>query len=71
MEFFGEKKAMACLDGWGMPWYNEHEERVLPIDGCPAYELIKIIVSVYQTGDDYFFWRGMTECNCNGLFDCL
>ena len=30
---FGEKKAMACLDGWGMPWYNEHEKRALPIDG--------------------------------------
>lgn len=33
VEFFGEKKAMACLDGWGMPWYNEHEKRALPIDG--------------------------------------
>ena len=33
VEFFAEKKAMARLDGWGMPWYNEHEKRALPIDG--------------------------------------
>lgn len=33
VEFFAEKKAMARLDGWGMPWYNEQEKRALPIDG--------------------------------------
>ena len=33
MEFFGEKKAMARLDGRGRPWYNEREKRALPIDG--------------------------------------
>lgn len=33
VEIFEEKKAMACLDGRGRPWYNEHEKRALPIDG--------------------------------------